>query len=176
MKRDAKTWLKIVHEYLDKGTPMTVLSKKYDVDLSKIKYRVNLFKMHGEEPFTDRQEKRIYTREEKLEVIKIILSGKKSGRQIALEKGIPNPHTVQDWVAKYKREGEASIQVSRGRKKYMLHEDRQRYLADKELKARCKYLEDENEFLKKSLALALKKDKRLKKKYKSLMSLRAKSN
>ena len=56
----------------------------------------------------------------------------------------------------------------------MLHKDRQRFLADKELKARCKHLEDENEFLKKSLALALLKDKRLKKKYESLMSLRAK--
>ena len=58
----------------------------------------------------------------------------------------------------------------------MLHKDRQRFLADKELNARCKHLEDENEFLKKSLALALQKDKRLKKRYESLMSLRAKSN
>ena len=176
MKVNASVWLKIVHEHLDKGVPMTLLAEKYKVDLAKIKYRTKLYLMHGEKPFTDEQESRVYTREEKLEVIKIVLSGQKSGRQIALEKAIPNPHTVHDWVIKYKRDGEASIQVSRGRKKYMLHEDRQRYLADKELKARCKHLEDENEFLKKSLALALKKDKRLKKKYESLVSLRAESN
>ena len=176
MKRNAKMWLKIIHEYLDDGIPMTMLSKKYHVDIAKIKYRTKLYKLHGEKPFSDEQEKRIYSREEKLEVIKTVLSGKKSGRQVALEKGIPNPHTVHNWINKYKREGEAAIQVSRGRKKYMLHEDRQKYLADKELKARCKHLEDENEFLKKSLALALKKDKRLRKRYKSLVSLRAKSN
>ena len=33
--------------------------------------------------------------------------------------------------------------------KYMLHEDRLKFLADKELKARCKHLEAENEYLKK---------------------------
>ena len=93
-----------------------------------------------------------------------------------MELAIPHPNTVNDWVQLYKEKGEDAIQISTGRKKYMLHEDRQKYLADKELKARCKHLEDENEFLKKSLALALKKDKRLRKKYKSLMSLRAKSN
>lgn len=104
------------------------------------------------------------------------MSGEKSGRQVALELAVPNAHTVTDWVKLYKEKGEEAIQVSRGRKKYMLHEERQAYLADKELKAKCKHLEAENEFLKKSLALALQKDKRLRKKYKSLMSLRAKSN
>ena len=176
MKFDPKKWLKIVHMHLDDGVPMTTLSEKFNVDLAKVKYRVKLYLMHGEFPFSEKQESRIYTREEKLEVIKIVLSGQKSGRQIALEKAIPNPHTVHDWIIKYRKEGERAIQVSRGRKQYMLHKDRQAYLADKELKARCKHLEDENEFLKKSLALALKKDKRLRKRYKSLVSLRAKSN
>jgi len=104
------------------------------------------------------------------------LSGKKSARQVAAEVGTPDADSVGEWVRKYKEKGEEGIQISRGRKKYMLHEDRQRFLADKELKDRCKHLEDENEILKKSLALALKKDKRLRKRYKSLMSSRAESN
>lgn len=169
-------WLKFVRLYIDDGVPMTDIAKKHKIDLSRLKYRVKLYLLFGEKPFTDEQEKRVYTREEKLRAIKEVLNHNKSCRQVALESGMPTPHVVEDWVNLFKAKGEEAIQVSRGRKKYMLHEDRQRYLADKELKARCKHLEDENEFLKKSLALALKKDKRLKKKYESLTSLRAKSN
>ena len=176
MKRRPSDWLKIVKMYVDDGVPMTKLAEKYHFNVSHLKHKVNVYMIHGESPFTDEQEKRIYTREEKLKAIKIVLSGQKSGRQVAAELGTPDADTVNEWVKIYRVKGEEGIQVSRGRKKYMLHEDRQRYLADKELKARCKHLEDENEFLKKSLALALKKDKRLKKKYESLMSLRAKSN
>ena len=174
MVRKPELWLKCIKLHVDHGVPMTKLAEQYNLDLSKLKYKVKVYLKFGESPFTDEQEKRIYTREEKLNAIKTILSGEKSGRQVALELAIPNPHIVQDWVALFKEKGEEAIQVSRGRKKYMLHEERQRYLADKELKARCKHLEDENEFLKKSLALALLKDKRLKRKYKSLVSSRAK--
>ena len=176
MKRRPSDWLKYVKMYVNDGVPMMKLAKKYNFSVSHLKHKINVYMIHGERPFTDEQEKRIYTREEKLKAIQVVLSGEKSGRQVAAELGIPDSDTVNDWVHLYKTKGESAIQVSRGRKKYMLHEDRQKYLADKELKARCKHLEDENEFLKKSLALALRKDKRLRKKYKSLMSLRAKSN
>lgn len=165
-----------VHEHLDDGVPMTKIANRHKIDLAKIKYAVKLYLLHGEAPFTDGQANRVYTREEKLEAIKSVLSGEKSARQVALEKAVPNPHTVQDWVDKFKKDGEEAIQGSRGRKKYMLHEDRQKFLADKELRARNKHLELENEYLKKSLALAFKKDKRFKKKYESLMNSRADIN
>jgi transposase len=119
--------------------------------------------MWGEKGFVDRGSV-VYTRKEKLEAIKIVLSGEKSCRQIALEKCMPNPHVVQDWVNLYKTKGEDAIQISSGRKRYLLHEDRQRFLADKELKERLKYLEMENEYLKKSLALTSKKSKQSKQK------------
>ena len=60
MKVNASMWLKIVHEHLDKGVPMTLLAEKYKVDLAKIKYRTKLYLMHGEKPFTDEQESRVY--------------------------------------------------------------------------------------------------------------------
>ena len=176
MKMRPSEWIKYIKMYVDDGVPMTIIAKKYHLELAKLKYKVNLYLLHGLTPFTDDQEKRVYTREEKLKAIQTVLKGEKSGRQLALELAIPHPNTVNDWVQLYKEKGEDAIQISTGRKKYMLHEDRQKYLADKELKARCKHLEDENEYLKKSLALALQKDKRLKKRYESLMSLRAKSN
>lgn len=176
MKYNAESKLRMIHEYLEKKQSMLALSKKYGYDLSKIKYMIKLYEMHGEAPFDDRQASRIYSREEKLNAIKSVLSKQKSTRQVALELAIPNPHTVQEWVRKFQLEGEDSIQISRGRKHYMLHEDRQRYLADKELKARLNALELENQYLKKSLALISKKNKRLKKKSKSLMNLRADLN
>ena len=176
MERRPSEWLKIVKLHVDENMPMTVLAKKYKFNVGALKHKCKVYQIHGEKPFTDEQADRVYTREEKLAAIKEVLSGQKSARQVAAEVGTPDSDTVGDWVRKYKEQGEEGIQVSRGRKKYMLHEDRQKFLADKELKARCKHLEDEIEILKKSLALALKKDKRLRKRYKSLVSLRAKSN
>ena len=176
MKRRSRDWLKFVKMYVDDGIPMMTIAKKYNFSVSNLKHKINLYQLHGERPFTDEQERRIYTREEKLKAIKTVLSGQKSGRQMAAEIGTPDSDTVNDWIKLYKTKGEAAIQPSKGRRCYMLHDERQRYLADKELKERCKHLEDENEFLKKSLALALKKDKQLRKRYKLLMSLRAKSN
>ena len=176
MERRPSEWLKIVKLYVDDGVPMTTLAKKYKFNVSNLKHKIKLYEIHGEKPFTDEQQNRVYTREEKLEAIKIVLSGQKSALQVAAEVGTPDPDTIGDWIRKYKAKGEEGIQVSKGRKKYMLHADRQKFLADKELKARCKHLEDENEILKKFLALALLKDKRLRKKYESLMSSRAVSN
>lgn len=176
MKRRRSDWLKYVKMYVDDGVPVAVLAKKYKFNPSHLKHKINVYLIHGEAPFTDEQEKRVYTREEKLKAIKTVLNGEKSGRQMAAEIGTPDSDTVNEWIKLYREKGEDGIQTSWGRRNYMLHEERQRYLADKEIKEKCKHLEDENEFLKKSLALALRKDKRLRKRYRSLMSLRAKSN
>lgn len=157
--------LQIAKDYDSGKYKLMELCKKYGVGKDKIQYYNNLFKMWGEEGFKNR-DKIVYTREEKLEAIKTVLAGKKSCRQIALEKCMPNPHVVQDWVNLYKKKGEEAIQVSKGRKKYMLHADRQRYLADKELKERIAFLEMENDSLKKSLALISKRNKQGKKKSK----------
>lgn len=116
MDRRPSEWLKYVKMHVNDGVPATVLAKKYKLDLSKIKYRAKVYCLHGEAPFTDEQENRVYTREEKLEAIKTVLSGEKSGRQVALELAIPNPTTVSDWVKLYKEKGEDAIQISTGRK------------------------------------------------------------
>ena len=85
MKLTMDTKLKMIKEYLDEQVPMTKLVKKYNYDLAKLKYLVKLYQMHGKKPFLE-QDKRIYTREEKLEAIKIVMSNQKSARQLALEK------------------------------------------------------------------------------------------
>ena len=50
------------------------------------------------------------------------------------------------------------------RKNYLLHEDRQNKIASDELKERIKYLEAENEYLKKSYSLILERNRQTKKK------------
>lgn len=164
MKYNMDQKLKMVHEYLDDKVSTLKLSKKYGYDHSKIKYMIKLYEMHGEAPFDERQASRVYTREQKLIAIKEVLSKEKSTRQVALELAVPNPHTVQDWVKKFKEKGEEGVQSTTGRKQYLLHEDRQRYLANKEMTERLKALELENDYLKKSLALISKKNKQSKKK------------
>ena len=85
MIRRPDEWLKFVRMHVDDGVPMTHIAAKYKIDISKLKYKVKLYVMHGEWPLTDEQEKRIYTREEKLKAIQEVLTGNKSGRQVALD-------------------------------------------------------------------------------------------
>lgn len=164
MKMTMEKRLEIAKEYFSDKTSITKLAKKYDTEKGKVQYYVRLYELHGEKPFSEDQMFRLYTREEKLEAIKEVLSGKKSARQVALEHALPNPHTMQDWVKMYLERGVDAIQDSKGRKQYMLHEDRQKYLANKELKERLEYLEAENAYLKKLYSLRQKKNKQLKKK------------
>ena len=166
MKHTNSEKLKILKEYVDDKASVTYLVKKYQIDKAKLLYFIHLYEKHGETPFTDEQEKRIYTREEKLKAIEDVKSGRKSCRTVGVELGCPNPHTVQDWIKKFDKGGADAIQVSRGRKSYMLHEDRQAFLAQKELKERNKHLEAENEYLKKLYSLIQKKKELSKRKKK----------
>lgn len=160
MKMTMEKRLAIAKEYFSDSTSITKLSKKYDCDKGKVQYYVRLYELYGEKAFEDNNMFRLYKREQKLEAIKVVLSGKKSARQVALELMLPNPHTMQDWVKMYLEKGVDAIQDSKGRKHYMLHEDRQRYLANKEMKERLQYLEAENDYLKKLYSLRQKKNKR----------------
>ena len=71
---------------------------------------------------------------------------------------------VEDWIDKYKKDGEASIKDTYSRAAYKLHDDK---ILEKEYK---KLLEDllrtkaENEYLKKSFPQVLKRSKQSKKK------------
>ena len=164
MRMTAEEKLRAVLEYMDDSSSITSICKKYRKNKSDIQYWINLYKRFGEAPFTGLQAKRVYSREEKLKAIKEVMSGRVSGRQKALELGSPNPDVVNDWIDLYRERGESAVQQSRGRKKYMLHEDRQRYLADKELRARIEFLEAENDYLKKSYSLIQEKNRQSKKK------------
>jgi len=164
MKMTMQQKLQLAKEYDTGKYKLMELCEKHNVTKDKVQYNYKLYKMWGEKPFLEDGGDRKYSREEKLKAIKIVLNKEKSARQVALEKGLINPRVVQDWVYLYLEKGESAIQNSRSRKKYMLHEDRQKYLAEKELRERLEFLEMENAYLKKSLALSSKKSKQQKKK------------
>lgn len=109
MVRKPSEWLKIVKEYHTSNISMTKLANKYGVDSAKLKYLIKLYDLHGEKPFTDEQQDRVYTREEKLKAIEEYLSGTKSGRQIALEMGSPSADIVRDWARLFKSGGSDAI-------------------------------------------------------------------
>ena len=85
-------------------------------------------------------------------------------RAISVDLGLTDPGIVRDWVKKYRQSGEDAIQTTTGRKNYLLHEERQNKIASDELKERIKYLEAENEYLKKSYSLILERNRQTKKK------------
>ncbi|WP_298035443.1 transposase [uncultured Dysosmobacter sp.] len=109
--------------------------------------------MHGEQIFLNQEELAVYTRETKLRAIHRYLNGNESYRKIALELGLTDANILRDWVSLFKEKGEDAIQDSHRQKNYMLPEDRMNRIADAEIADRIKYLEAENDYLKKLYSL-----------------------
>ncbi len=159
-----ETKLKIVKMHLEEGVTLRELSEQFHIHPSNIKYYVDLYKKHGEDIFVNEGKPRVYSREYKLKAIKRYINGDESIRKIAVDLGLTDHTVLKDWINKYKKDGESAIQTTTGRKNYLLHEDRQDKIASDELKERIKYLEAENEYLKKSYSLILERNRQSKKK------------
>lgn len=165
MKYTIKQRLEIAKEHVDNGIPLHELEKKYDYHASHIKYSCELYRRYGDKAFENRGESRTYTRELKLKVINEILTTGKSCRQASLDLMLTDHKIVEDWVRKYKNEGESAIKDTHSRSHYLLYEERLDTEANKKLLERLEYLEAENEYLKKSYALIQKRKQQQKKKH-----------
>ena len=51
MVRKPELWLKCIKLHVNDGVPMTKLAEQYNLDLSKLKYKVKVYLLHGESPF-----------------------------------------------------------------------------------------------------------------------------
>lgn len=162
MKLDQKARLRMVKERLLSGLPISETGKKYNYSHSGIKYLCELYRRHGESPFSD-DETRVYSRKEKLKAIGRVKSGEPI-RQVALGMAMHDPTIVRDWVIKYDSGGEAAIKDTHSRSHYLLHEERLDRVAGKKPMERLEYLEAENAYLKKSYSLILKRSKQRRKK------------
>ncbi|MCR4688773.1 MAG: helix-turn-helix domain-containing protein [Saccharofermentans sp.] len=163
MLRTRETKLEIVKKHLEDGITLKELSDEYGMHTSDIKYYIALYRKHGERVFTNEGIK-TYSREEKLKAVKRYINGNESLRKISVDLGHTDPGVLRDWVRKYRAGGEEALQDSTSRRNYLLHEERQDKIASDELKERIKYLEAENEYLKKSYSLILERNRQSKKK------------
>ncbi|MDE7264636.1 MAG: hypothetical protein K2N64_08265 [Anaeroplasmataceae bacterium] len=75
--------LQMVQEHLEEGIPLSEIVKKYNYNISNVKYQCALYQRYESKTFKNRSIK-TYTREEKLKAIKRNKAGT-SMRQIALD-------------------------------------------------------------------------------------------
>ena len=163
MKNTREIRLKAVKEHLNDGLTIKEVGLKYNIDPGRIKFYVALYRRHGERPFLKTLSgKQIFTREQKLEMIKRNLNGE-SGYSLALELGSTNQTVVRDWVHLYLKGGEEAIKTTKSRKNYVLKDERVQIKAHKKILKRNEYLEAENEVLKKWYTLILQRSGQLKK-------------
>ena len=162
MKNTKETKLKAVKEHIYEKTTIKVICNKYGIDPARLKYYVALYHRYGEKPFLDKKEgQRDYPRTLKLQMIKRYLAGE-SGYSLALEMGCTNQTIVRDWTKVYQNKGEQAVVGSKSRKNYLLKNERQRLKDQKRIIERNKYLEAENEILKKWYSLTQKRSEKSK--------------
>lgn len=155
MKLDQKTKLAMVKDHLENGLTIEETRKKYNYSKTGIKYLCQLYREYGNEAFNSKIT--TYSRETKLKIIKRVLNDKEAIRPIAIEYGLKDPTIIRDWIAKYKKGGEAAIQDTHSRHNYKLHNDKILEKEHKKLLEDLKRTKAENEYLKKLYSLILKR-------------------
>lgn len=158
---EEKKKLALLH--INEGIPLHEISKKYQVDVGRLKYYISLYLKWGDKAFDKSEQRRSYSRELKLQTIHEILSNNISYRQKGIELMLSDPTIIRDWMKLYRQYGEEGIKDTNSRETYKHHENK---ILEKEYK---KLLEDlertkaENAYLKKSYSLILKRSKQSKK-------------
>ena len=163
MKLTLEEKLKCVHLHLDEGVQINEIHEIYGLDRSALKYYCALYRQWGEVAFT-KPKRREYTRQMKLEAIHDILTNGKSYNQKAIELMLTEPKIVGDWMEKYREGGEDAITDTHSREAYKHHDDKILEKNYKQLLEDLERTKAENEYLKKSYSLILKRSKPLKKK------------
>jgi len=127
-----KEKLKMVKLHLE-GVSLSHACEKYKYkDTGRLKYWVNIYKIHGEKIFLDRTD-RIYRRDTKLLAISRVKNGE-SIRAVAADFGLIEPGILSDWIQKHDKEGEGAVQDTYPRKSYLNKDERYKANIDKKLK------------------------------------------
>ena len=164
MKTTLEEKLRCVHLHLYEGVPISEIEREYGLNRSTLKYCCALYLKWGDKAFKVDVKRREYPRQMKLEAIHDILTNGKSYAQKAIELMLTDAKIIGDWMEKYREDGEDAITDTHSREAYKHHNDK---VLEKEYK---KLLEDlertkaENEYLKKSYSLILKRSKQPRKK------------
>jgi transposase len=152
--------LQIIEEHL-KGQSVRSLSKRWSISTSVIRKWVDHYNLNGSKGLLSKQYV-YYTREFKLNVIKVYKDKGLSLRDCCLQFNIPAQSTVASWVRKYEQLGIDGFREQKGRPKTMKKDKPISKKAEpltrlEELEKENLYLRAEIDFLKKLDALTLKK-------------------
>ena len=152
-----------------KGETLSNLSNKFKINISNIKYLIDLIHKHGVSILRN-SKNMIYSKEFKLECINRVLLNNEGINFVSLDVGLTTPSLLLSWVKKYIENGYNIIEKKKGRKpKSMVRKiknNKEMTIEEKykELEKENLYLRAEIEYLKKLKALIQERELEEKKK------------
>ena len=157
-----------IYEKRKSGQSVRALCDEYGINSSNVRYLVRLIDQHGVTVLSSGKN-RYYSPEFKLDVINRILVDKESIDGVAIELGLRSDGMIHNWIKKYKNNGYNVIERKRGKPPMTKHKTKPNEPLTieqelKELKRKNRYLEAENEYLKKLNAVVKQRVEREKKK------------
>lgn len=173
MKLTAELKIAIITELAEEGAKVADICSRYDLNKETVNQLRLAFKVHGLAGILKERE-HTYTRDFKFEVVHFVKCSHDSVRNVSIKYNLPKA-TVRKWVIEYDKYGADSFAEERRGKKLPDSKPRGRKpekpepeIAEsaelQQLRKRNKYLEMENEYLKKLNALVRERILREKKK------------
>lgn len=143
---------------VEKGETIASVARRFKMSDAVIRRTIKVIEAHGEEGL--RQNDRKWTAEQKYQIIKYMHDNHLTCLETGIKFGINGSATVWEWEHRYKEKGMKGLEPKERSKKPRAKKSQEPKTREEELLERIKYLEAENEYLKKWLALVAEVEKK----------------